>query len=493
MKKYISFIWLLSGIFIILSLSSQSCKETNDDITPEVPISDVVYESDYSFTLIRDNAKPVSDMLMGFNLIYPHEKKSIWQDGKIAGYLKDVNVKFLRYPGGTVVSFYHWDALTGDGWADRWNPEKPVNQKPSFEYMDIDEYMSLVKATGATPLVGINMSSGWRWDRHQEGLDEAIALMEYCKSKKFDVEYWYLDNEPYQHDSNGGEKTAEQYADLINAYVTVMKAFNPNIKIVVNWDAGYRHKRAGHEELIKRAGKNIDIIDIHWYWGWSDASWDKFLEATPMVHWTGSTYMEDIKYYKQMLKDLGFPNIEMASFEWNVGGTKPGDTLPASRAALAQAEMMMQFIYGGLDYAVFWPIHWPDQGSKRRSFVDTSTNSANPNYHLFKYLSRMQGGTTVEILFTKTIDNVFTIAVQDKDDKTLRICIMNKNPKHLATDIKLNQFKEMKFDNGKRYSVSPDGNSYKLDEIQLLKSEEPQVFKFAANSTSFTMLTFIKK
>src|SRR5690606_26011983 len=99
----------------------------------------------------------------------------------------------------------------------------------------------------------------------------------YCKSRNFEVRYWYLDNEPYQHDSNGGSKTPEQYADLINAYVPVMKSVDPDIKIIANWNAGYRNKRGEHERLIKRAGENIDILDVHWYWSWSDTSWEKWL------------------------------------------------------------------------------------------------------------------------------------------------------------------------------------------------------------------------
>ena len=210
MRNYRSFCGLLLGILSVLTLSLQGCTNTDEAELPEIP--DTVYVSDYSFSLNKEKTTPVSDKLMGFNLIYPHEKNSIWRDGKIAGYLKDVDVGFLRYPGGTVCSYYHWNALTGEGWKDDWDPDNPVTPKTPSGFMDFDEYIELIRTTGATPLVGINMSSGWRWNRQQDGLDEAIALMQYCKDKSFKVKYWYLDNEPYQHDSNGGSKTPEQYA-----------------------------------------------------------------------------------------------------------------------------------------------------------------------------------------------------------------------------------------------------------------------------------------
>ncbi len=452
-----------------------------------------ILESEYAIRPNRNNTSQVSNLLMGFNLIYPHEKNSIWQDGKIAGYLKDVNVAFLRYPGGTVCSFYHWNSLTGEGWKDSWDPENPVTPKSQSEFMDIDEYMSLVKTTGATPLVGINMSSGWRWNRKQDGINEAIALMQYCRDKNFRVDYWYLDNELYQPDSNGGAKSSEVYADLINTYVPAMKAFDPNIKIVANWNAGFKNKRSEYDKLISLAGANIDVIDAHWYWSWSDTSWEKWLEKTPLVQWTGLSYAEDIVYFRQMVKELGFPSIKLASFEWNTGPVKVGNSLTASRAAFAHAEMMMQFISGGLDYAVFWPIQWPDEASKARSFVNTSTNSANPNFQLFKFLGKMQGGTLLGNQIVKAGKSMISIAVQDRDQKTLRICVLNKNTKDLVTDIQTDQLPGMKFKEAQNYTTSLDGSKYSLTNVNLLKSEKTEIIKFLSKSISITLLTFEKQ
>lgn len=480
-------------LLAMLLLSSFVAKCAKDEAPGNTNHEETIRESEFAFSLDKTKAIPVSDKLLGFNVIYPHEKNAIWQDGKIAGYLKDVNVAFIRYPGGTVCSYYHWNALTGEGWKDSWDATNPSPQKSPSEYMDIDEYMALVKATGATPLVGINMSSGWRWNRKDDGIKEAIALMQYCKDKNFDVKYWFLDNEPYQHDSNGGAKTAEEYAALINTYTPAMKAFDPTIKTVANWNSGFKNKRAEYEKLIGIAGANIDIIDAHWYWSWSDVSWEKWLEKTPMAQWTGYTYEADIQYFRQMVKDLGYPNIKLASFEWNTGPTKSGSTLTAGRAAFAQAEMMMQFISGGLDYAVFWPIHWPDEPSKARSFVNTSTNAANPNYHLFKFLGKMQGGTCIGSQIIKTGEKMVAIAVQESDKNTIRIGVLNKSSKDVVTDIQLTQFPGMVLGEAQTYTVTSDGSNYSLEKTALLKSEKADISKFLSKGISFTMLTFRKQ
>ena len=339
MERIVSIFFLpLLAYFSVAGILPDMTNNNNRDTRIENKNTPIV-ESQYALSINPGNKASVSPLLMGFNVIYPHEKDSIWQDGKIASCLKEVGVGFIRYPGGTVCSYYHWNALTGVGWADSWDPMNPVEPKSGSEFMDIDEYMALVRKTGATPLVGINVSSGWRWDRLQDGLDEAIALMKYCREADFEVIYWYLDNEPYQHDSNGGTKTPEVYAELINAYAPVMKAFDPDIKIVVNWNSGFKNKRNEYDRLLRLAGKNIDVIDVHWYWSWSNTSWEKWFEKTPLVQWTGYTYDSEISYFRQLVDEAGYPDIKLASFEWNTGPVKAGNSLTANRAEIGRAHV----------------------------------------------------------------------------------------------------------------------------------------------------------
>lgn len=460
-------------------------------VTPSTETTGKKSACQYIFSTDTRITSAISDKLIGFNLIYPHEKDYIWKDGKLAGYLEDMQVAFLRYPGGTVCSYYHWNALTGEGWKDSWDPDRPVTPKAPSEFMEIDEYIALVRKTGATPLVGINMSSGWRWNRQDEGLKEALALMQYCKDQNFHVEYWYLDNEPYMHDSNGGSKTPEQYAALINAYVPVMKAFDPNVKIVANWNSGFKNKRSEFEALIKLAGKNIDIMDVHWYWSWNDASWKRWLEKTPMVQWTGFTYDQDIEYFREMKKELGYPNMKLASFEWNTGSPKE-DITPA-RMALIQIEMMMQFIRGGLDMAIMWPIHWPDVNAKKRSLYNEQTSEINPVYHLFKFFGNMQGGKYFHTQLIKPNDNMVSFAVQDASSKIYRFCVLNKNSEDVMTEIKLDKLPGMKIKEAMVYSVSDNGSDYSLDKVDKLSQDNSGAIRFLSKRISLTMLTFEKK
>ncbi len=430
----------------------------------------------------------VSDHLMGFNLVYAHEHNEIWEDGKIRGYLKDVNTRLLRWPGGTVTSYYHWDELTGEGWLDSWDPNNPVTPKPDSEFMDLDQYIELIRHIGAEPLVGINMSSAWRWNRMEDGINEALALMQYCRDNDFEVTYWYLDNEPYMHDSNGGEKTIEEYAELIREFGSAMRAFDSDIKLVANWRQGFSNQRFNYETLLEIAGEYIDVIDVHWYWSWGDPNMVKWLSHTPKQLWTGYTYTEEIAYFREMTVDFGYPDIKLATLEWNIGlGGDKQYRLTPHQVALIQSEMMMQFVEGGLDMAAFWPIHWPSDNITMRSFVDTSNNQHQPNYHLFRFLGAMQNGTVLALNITEAQPHISSLAVMDEQNEVLRISILNKNNSPVETELVTELTGNWILQDIQTYVVTEDGQNSRLNTPDITGFNQDKL-SLIAPEISMTML-----
>ena len=201
--------------------------------------------------LDRISERTVSDRLLGFNIVYAKNPDSLWRSGVLEKAIRDVRPGFLRYPGGTVNTYFHWEHPTGNGWEDLWDPQyDTARNRPPEEFMDIDEYMALVRRTGAEPLLGINVNSGFRWNRVEEGVQEALRLMKYCRDKGFKVKYWFMGNEPYMHDCNGGAVTPARYGEMINAFVPRMKEFDPDIKIIANWHATFRKHGRQYDELF---------------------------------------------------------------------------------------------------------------------------------------------------------------------------------------------------------------------------------------------------
>jgi alpha-L-arabinofuranosidase len=461
----------------------------------KTPSNDSPLREDTCSIIIKDNvSNKVSNLLLGFNVVYPHETDKIWENGKIQCYLRDVKASLIRYPGGTVTSFYHWNILTGNGWADSFDPENNLSDRPGTEFMDVDEYMALIRQTGAEPLMGINVSSARRWGKVDEGIAEALALMKYCRENNFKVKYWFIDNEPYQPDSNGGKKTPEEYAALINLFVPAMKNYDSDIEIVANWNAGFANKRAEYEKLIMLAGSNIDIIDVHWYWGWKQSDqMNKWLAESPMQLWTKNSYINEIADFRKMAADFGFPGIKLASFEWNIGPSDAVENSPTyHQCALMQSEMLMQYMIGGLDMAVFWPLHWPDKNFAYRGLVNATDNSALPNLSIFKFMTQIQGNSLLETTPTVQLSDGLWLAGINETQDTLRICFLNKKSEDIRVEIGSYMLNGREVDDITSFILENGGNNSRLLSITP-SGFTGNNFNFLAPPVSLTMMTVIKK
>lgn len=383
-----------------------------------------------------DTGKTVSDRLFGFNIVYAKNPDSLWTSGVLADAIKAVNPGFLRYPGGTVNTYFHWEHPTGNGWEDMWDPEyDPSTDRPASEYMDIDEYIALVKKTGAEPLVGINIDSGFRWNRVEEGIQEALRLMKYCKEKGLDVKYWYLGNEPYMHNCNGGPYKPAEYGRMVNVFVPRLKEYDPDIKIIVNWHSTFRKFAAEYDELLSVAGHNIDIIDVHWYNMWSNASWDQWLSRTPIGVFTKDSYETEIKMFHEIAAKNGFPEMGLACLEWNVGPGKKaeGPRLNPAQSALIESEMMIQFIRGGLEMATFWPLFW-DGEFNFRSFFNKDNQTLNPISDVMQKFGALQGMQVLDMSLSQDAENMLAFAVRDSGSR-ITVCVLNKNSYPVALDL----------------------------------------------------------
>lgn len=375
--------------------------------------------------------KIVSDKLLGFNIVGPTTPDSVWASGKLAKGIAATHPAFLRFPGGTVNTYTHWDNYNGVGWEDNWdqNYDKKRDKDPS-QFTDLDEYFGILKKTGAYPLVGVNCVSGFVHNRIDDGIDEALRLMTYCKERGVKVEYWYLGNEMWSKGCNGGARTPAQYAEMINTFVPRMKAVDPDIKIVVDWRNPYKKFNEEYRELISLAGENIDVLDIHYYNIWGNASIESWLAATPNGVFTGQSYSEEIRAMKQMLAECGHPEIELAALEWNVGPGKnntSGVPLKPGTCAMIQAEMMIQFMREGMYMACFWPLFWPEGHFTRRGFYNCETDTLYPSSEVLKYLGAFQGRELFETPL-EIDENILCIAVKYRNG--YKMALINKTPEY---------------------------------------------------------------
>lgn len=370
----------------------------------------------------------ISSNLFGYNIVYAETPDKAWNNGIVKKFTKETKTSFIRYPGGTVVTYWHWKEPNGLGWEDSWDPSYKSVKKPDSEFMDIDEYISLVRELAIYPMIGVNINSGHKYNRMEEGIKDALDLMDYCSGKGINVEYWYLGNEPYMHDGNGGALTVEEYAILINSYADKMRQKNPSVKLIANWLANFYEKEEDYTQLLKLAGHNIDIIDVHHYWDWSSASWERWLQKTPIGLWTGQTFIDNIKKFRQIAAENGFPDIQLATLEWNAGPGKSTEIrLNTAQNAFIQSEMMLQFMLGGMDIATFWPLFWKNGQFSERGIYDFKKEILNPNAMLLSELSKFSANSYYDTKINGQNTDILHLFSEDPVTKVLRGCILNKN------------------------------------------------------------------
>ena len=412
-----------------------------------------------------DKSHTIHPMIQGHGLVYSEEDDAIYNDGSMAQLYKDVGAGFLRWPGGTVSTMYHWDDLSGVGWIDNWNPSyNSSSDRDASEYMDLDEYITLTNAIGSEAMLGINMSSGMEWDREADALQEAQDMITYCLNNNFNVKYFYLDNETYHEgngynkdvDGDGGEWTPQLYAEKINLYADAIKELVPDAILIANWKDKVRTNTSAYNTLINVAGDNIDYIDVHWYWKWGVATWDAWKATTPMQNDTewydGGTFVEEIEFFNNLTATLGKPHIKLAALEWNIA---PGDfhSNPAHTEfmqALMQSEMQMQFIQGGLELASMWTTQWANYSdSDFMTLVDSDNNyNPTPSAKIFELYKNAING---EVVSASISDNQLMTITVLKGDKVY-VYILSKDDVTNNVEFTFNDIEVLSVAEAKRFT-----------------------------------------
>lgn len=150
---------------------------------------------------------------------------------------KSLSVSYIRYPGGNFVSQYNWKDGIGP------KEKRPLLPNLAWHQLEpnlvgIDEFLVWCEKVGCEPIVAVNMGTGTPL--------EACELLQYCNGtvgywaeerkkngheQPYNVKYWCMGNE-MDSDLQIGHLTAQQYAEKASLTAQMMKAYDPNIKLV---------------------------------------------------------------------------------------------------------------------------------------------------------------------------------------------------------------------------------------------------------------------
>jgi alpha-N-arabinofuranosidase len=194
--------------------------------------------------------------------------------------MRRIGVPVLRWPGGNFASNYHWE----DGIGPR--DERPARLDLAWQSAEpntfgTDEFLAYCDAlstarTPCQPYICLNTGTGT--------LDEAVRWLEYCnvdadrypthharwrkrlgRTEPYGVPFWGIGNEVYGA-WQVGHATAEAYGDRCIQWARFLKAVDPTVRVVAvganqpDWDL----------EVLKRAGRLVDYISNHQYYGRED-------------------------------------------------------------------------------------------------------------------------------------------------------------------------------------------------------------------------------
>ena len=189
--------------------------------------------------------------------------------------VKDLNIPFIRYPGGNFVSGYNWEDGIGPK-EERPNRLDLAWRTVESNQVGIHEFVNWCQEVGAQPNMAINLGT--------RGIDAARNIVEYCNHpggtywsdlrKKngaeapFNIKTWCLGNEmdgPWQI----GMKTAEEYGRLAVEAAKVMKLVDSSIELVACGSSSQFMNTFAEWEatVLEHTYPHVEYISLHSYYG----------------------------------------------------------------------------------------------------------------------------------------------------------------------------------------------------------------------------------
>lgn len=200
---------------------------------------------------------------------------SLMPENNVAGFRKEVVEALkalkspnMRWPGGNMVSVYHWQEGIGD--RDK-RPSRLIRELWDPFDVGMDEFMELCRLVDTKPYIALNSGDGTP--------EEAAAWVEYCNGgvdtkygklraenghpEPYKIKLWGIGNEMFGNWQNG-HVDEEAYAKRHVAIAKAILAVDKDIKIVASGGRPWKYPR-WNRALLEIAGDYLDYISLHSY------------------------------------------------------------------------------------------------------------------------------------------------------------------------------------------------------------------------------------
>ncbi|MEN2739694.1 alpha-N-arabinofuranosidase [Microbacterium sp. X-17] len=188
--------------------------------------------------------------------------------------VKELGVSTIRYPGGNFVSGFRWEDSVGPRELRPRRLDLAWHTTETNE-VGLHEFQSWLDKVGSELMLAVNLGT--------RGVQEALDLLEYAnhrggtafsdrriangRTEPLDVRIWCLGNEmdgPWQL----GHSSAEEYGRLAAKTAGAMKAYDPDLELVVCGSSSSSMPTFGEWERVTltETYEHVDYISCHAYY-----------------------------------------------------------------------------------------------------------------------------------------------------------------------------------------------------------------------------------
>lgn len=227
-----------------------------------------------------------TDRRLGINCDYWWDHQGNRPPGTrdLSAALRDLGVKYLRYPGGEksdgTVFFGPGDSspnprlarISPDDWPSNdpayWTPPGSRTGAWAHPVYGFDTFMQDCRSIGGEAVVVVALdgiyksaSPGGTSLTRSQAIGNATKLVRYANiTKGYRVKYWEIGNEPWLSGYMGGQSNPAVYARDFAEVAAAMKAVDPSIQVGASGsDQTY------YEGILATAGDSIDFLTMHPY------------------------------------------------------------------------------------------------------------------------------------------------------------------------------------------------------------------------------------
>ncbi len=417
----------MNPILILAALLFFQCQKTKEQPVEEQPvelISKITIDATKQVSKVpAHSGGVVADWLTDSDLERPRKKSFV-------SAMKEMGVKFIRFPYGHLADNYLWDA-DGD-WGNKLTPKVATfSQSPAgwnwavnpstgefLKDMDFDEYISICKAVGAEPMVVVNILSYKYKDgpSYQQLKESAVEWVKYANvTKKYGVKRWALGNEVDHHKDL---IPLDEYKELYSDFAAAMKKVDPSIWVgpglLGNW----------HAEMLQHDPENIGFICVHNYlynYSWRNNDYEGWKNATDIL-------VNNVEKCQNTVRNSSIPQAEIHVTEMNSRPWSNNSDAGDLFRALAYGEMLLNAInFENVKATYVWDTHSPWVGENEVAPYDVldQNNDRTPRGEVIKIVNDNLLDYWVSV--PRINGFIRTYACIDETKKKLNIFLINKD------------------------------------------------------------------